>query len=237
MISRNLSLLAVSCLLLTSLQLQAETTAKVIRSTNMPAYPVGTEIKENTRIQTQRGQRVAIKTGDGDIISISEQSSFKVEKANFFEQLFGKVFYFFNPRMNNPVKIKSSVATMGIRGTKFIITDAGDRVNAEIALAEGLLNIESNDDQPFTVSSKRELTEFEKYKLESLQEMQQTQDEFEAYKKQLEQEFIEYKMSFELQENNTLTFDGKSVSQAPIADDQFMEFAEFEAFLAEELPR
>ena len=205
--------------------------AVVIKSQNMPDFPAGFKLPANTVIETEGNQRLALKTNAGVTVIVGNSSNFRLVKPSFFNHVFGKIYYFIRSRTEGRrIKIRSHVATLGIRGTEFIITN-NDESNGQISLAEGLLDIESNDDEPFAIKSEREPTEFERYKLESLKEMQSINDEFENYKKQINLEFTEYKKSFQLTKNTTLSFDGKNVSQEPLSAEQKEELQSFEAFI------
>jgi len=216
----------------TSVGLASEAIAFVVKSQNMPGYPEGHKMPANTVIKTTGDQRLALKTEAGDTVIIGENSNFKLVKPSLFSHVFGKIYYYIRSRSTGRLKVRSHVATLGVRGTKFIISSS-DKDVGQVALAEGLLDIESNDDQPFAITSKRELTEFERYRLESLREMQGINDEFERYKKEIEQEFIEYKKSFELTENTTLSFSGKKVEKMPLSEKQKEEFSSFEDFIGQ----
>ena len=210
-----------------SLAYADETIAYVMKSQNMPDYPAGTKMPENSIIKTTNKQRLALRTDAGDTVIISENSNFKLVKPSLFSHVFGKIYYFIRSRNAGRLKVRSHVATLGVRGTKFIIsTDDDDK--GQVALAEGLLDIESNDDQPFAVTSKRDLTEFERYKLESLREMQSINDEFENYKKQINREFTEYKKTFKISRNTSLSFDGKAVDKTPLSTEHKEDFSSFE---------
>jgi hypothetical protein len=143
----------------------ADTVGIVIRSLHMPAYPVGTRIEEGTEIVTEAGQKIALQTIEGDVLAVDGKSKVKLVKPGFFSQLFGKVFYFFIPREDQDVTVKTSTATIGIRGTKFIIDSAsddatgGDVAADKVSLVEGKLNFQSNDDETFALYKQRALRE------------------------------------------------------------------------------
>lgn len=217
----------------TSVVLAGDTMAVVIKSQNMPSFPVGHKLPVNSVIETTDNQRLALKTNAGDTVIVGKSSNFKLVEPSFFSHVFGKIYYFIRSRNEGrKLRVRSHVATLGVRGTKFIISN-NDKDSGQVSLAEGLLDIESNDDEPFAIKSTREPTEFERYKLESLKEMQSINDEFEKYKKQINLEFTEYKKSFQLTENTTLSFDGKNVDQVPLSAEQKEDMLSFEAFIEE----
>ena len=234
----SLKLIALAFLLCinSTVAFSADSIAYVMKSQNMPDYPAGHKMPENTVIKTTGNQRLALKTNTGDTVIVGKNSIFKLVEPGFFNQVFGKIYYYIKSRnANRSLRVRSTVATLGVRGTKFIIS-SDEQENGQISLAEGLLNIESNDDEPFAVTSKKKLTAFERYKLESLKEMQSINDEYENYKKQINQEFTEYKNSFELTANTTLSFEGKKVGSAPISSDQKEDMLSFESFIEDIAP-
>lgn len=211
---------------LPGVELYAETLAVVVRSQNMPGFPAGYEIAENSEIQTGDNQRIAVKTLQGDVLSAGQNSSIKLVKPGFFQQLFGKVYYFISKRSREErVLVQTTTATIGIRGTTFVVDSAGADLNQEtVSLQQGQLNFESNDDEYFKLYQLKELDEFELFK-------RQMQTEFDAYKAELEEEFVAYKKSIELDQGFALKFDGKKVIKVPFDEDVNRQFEEFEAFI------
>jgi hypothetical protein len=204
-----------------------EVIGEVSRSVNMPDYPQGMKVNSDTRIETGSGQRIAIKTTDGDVLVANQNSVIKLEKPGFFSQLFGKIYYFITPANKRNVTVQTRAATIGIRGTKFVVDSAqGDEAAQNVSLVEGKLNFQSNDGEDFKLYHEREMTEFEKYKRERMAE-------YEAYKNQMMEEFVAYKSSINLEAGFALRFDGKKVVRSPVNKDLDAEIAEFEQFLAE----
>lgn len=205
----------------------AQTLAEVIQSINMSQYPVGTIVSEDTVIETGANQKIAVKTAEGDIIIAGNNAKIKLVKPGFFSQLFGKVYYFFTPSSKRDVTVQTSTATLGIRGTKFVI-DSGQAssLDDKVSLVEGKLNFQSNDDEYFQLYQQRNLTEFEIFKQKELKE-------FDSYKKQMVEEFVAFKLSIDLEQGYSLTFDGKKARQAPLNDDMQKEIESFELFIAD----
>jgi hypothetical protein len=203
----------------------AETLGVVVRSQNMPEFPAGYEVSENSEIRTGENQKIAVKTRQGDILVAGQNSSIKLVKPGFFQQLFGKIYYFISKRSREDrVRVQTSTATIGIRGTTFVV-DSGseDQKQETVSLQEGVLNFESNDDEYFKLYQLKELDEFEQFK-------RQIQSEFDDYKAQLEEEFVAYKKSIQLEQGFALKFDGKKVVKLPFDENSNQQFEEFEAF-------
>lgn len=211
----------------------AEAYARVIKTENTALYHKGQELNLGTQVVTRENQRLAIKTLDGDIIVLNPNSRIKIIRTSFLSQLFGKIYYFFQPRKQNPVRIQTMTATIGLRGTNFLVTNSSDDDSALISLDEGLLDIISPDDQPFNVHQLKPLDQFEQYKLEIEQGIDDIDTAFDEYKTQIEREFIEYKISVELSSGNTLKIVGHDLFTVEMPGDQQDEIDSFKAFLAD----
>jgi hypothetical protein len=200
--------------------------AIVIRSQNMPGYPSGYQISGDSEIRTGDNQKIAVKTSDGDVLVAGQNSSIKLVKPGFFQQLFGRIYYFINKRTHNEsVNVRTTTSTIGIRGTTFVVDSNGEGAQQDtVSLSEGQLNFDSNDDEYFKLYELRELNEFELYK-------RQMEAEFDAYKQRMEEEFIAYKKSIQLDSGYSLKFDGKKVVREPFDENTDEVFREFEAFI------
>ena len=205
----------------------AEVIGEVIRSQNMPVYPKGMEITKGMEIKTNGDQKIAIKTRSGDVLIAGKNATIKIKEPGFFSHLFGKIYYFIAPRQNNKVKVTTSMATIGIRGTKFIIdSEEANEGTETVSLASGKLNFESNDDELFELYHQRELTEFEMYK-------RQQMAEYAEFKQNMMDEFVAYKSSIDLDDGFALKFVGKKATRIKLDEKIDDEFAEFEQFIAE----
>jgi hypothetical protein len=198
----------------------------VIRSYNMPGFPSGYKISGNSEIRTGANQKIAVKTPQGDTLVAGENSSIKLVKPGFFQQLFGKIYYFISKRTReNRVQVQTTTATIGVRGTTFVVDSQGNQQKQDtVSLQEGELNFESNDDEYFKLYQLRQLDDFELFK-------RQMQTEFDTYKAELEEEFVAYKKSIQLEQGFTLKFDGKKVVKLPFDENSNKQFEEFEAFI------
>ncbi len=204
-----------------------QTMAEVIQSTNMSQYPVGTKVSEDTMIETGGDQKIAIRTPEGDILIAGNNARIKLVKPGFFSQFFGKVYYFFTPSSNRNVTVQTSTATLGIRGTKFVIDSGQEQsLSDKVSLVEGKLNFQSNDNNYFQFYQQRKLSEFELYK-------QSEQSEFDSYKKQMVDEFVAFKLSIDLEQGFSLAFDGKKARQVALNSDIEKEIESFERFIAD----
>jgi predicted nuclease with TOPRIM domain len=123
--------------------------------------------------------------------------------------------------------IKTRAATIGVRGTTFIISENNEQNGESVALKEGLLQIESNG-PAFEIHKKRIPDEFEQFKLEQQKQRQELQDEFERYKQQTMQEFVEYRREFTLRPNRVINLSGYRVDETAMTESNKADFESFE---------
>jgi hypothetical protein len=157
---------------------------------------------------------------------MDQDSRIRVEKTGWLSHLGGKIYFTFRKIFGDSRQVKTRFATLGIRGTTFIVTD--DDSGQSVALAEGLLDIQAPG-AAFEIHRQRQQDQFRSYKQQAQRQQQAEQRQFDDYKQQLQRDFVEFKKSFNLQPNHVVRFDGNRVEQALIDDDIQAEFEYFEA--------
>ena len=197
--------------------------SRTITSVDMP-------LNEMDTIVTKKGSRVVVRFDDGALSVLDEKSRLRVEKTSWFSYLGGKVYFTFKKVFGEPRRVKTRAATIGVRGTTFIISDVGEQEGESVALKEGLLQIESTGPN-FEIHKKKILDEFEQFKLEQQRAKADVQDEFEKYKQQAMEDFIEYQHEFTLQPNRVINLSGYRVDEKAMnaADEKDFETFESEA--------
>lgn len=190
----------------------------------------GLVVRELDTIETATGSKAVVRFTDGSLSIMDQASRIRVEKAGWLSHLGGKIYFTFKKVFGDSRQVKTRFATLGIRGTTFIVTD--DDSGQSVALAEGLLDIQTSG-AAFEIHRQHQLDQFRAYKQQAQQQQQATQSEFDDYKKQLNRDFIEYKTSFSLQPNHIVRFDGNRVDEGLIDDDIKAEFEYFEAIAGE----
>ena len=192
-------------------------------------------MSELAHISTQANQRLALRTDDGDVIALGENSQIRIQKASLFNQLFGKIYYLFRSRNEGQknANVKTVTATIGIRGTNFLVTSTAEDQRDVISLENGLLNVASPDDQPFKVHQQKPVSDFEQFQQEMEKGVEAIDQEFEDFKKQVDQEFIEYKLSVGLSAGKTLKIVGKDLYTVDLPDGQQDEIDSFKAFISD----
>ena len=187
-------------------------------------------VRQMDTIVTAAGGNAVVKFNDGAISVLGEKSSLQVETTSWFSHLGGKIYFTFRKVFGERRQVKTRFATLGIRGTTFIVFD--DDNGQAVALEEGLLDIESPG-PAFEIHRQQQLDEFETFKQQSQQQQQVVQREFDEYRNQMQHEFIEYKKNFSLQSNRIIQFDGIRVDESIIDENVKAEFDNFEAIAGE----
>ena len=183
-------------------------------------------LNEMDTIVTKKGARIVVQFDDGALSVLDERSRLRVEKTSWFSYLGGKVYFTFKKVFGQPRQIKTRAATLGIRGTTFIISE--NEKGESVALKEGLLDVESNG-PVFEIHKKKIMDEFAQFKQQHQQAQQELKDEFEQYKQQTTNEFIEYRQKFTLRSNRVINLTGYRVDEAAMDDVNKADFESFES--------
>lgn len=189
-------------------------------------------VREMDTIVTKVGSKAVVQFTDGALSILDEKSSLRIEKTNWLSHIGGKIYFTFRKVFGEPRRVKAKFATIGIRGTTFIVYD--DENGEGIALQEGQLDIESPN-EAFEIHKKKELSEYEAFLQEARERQLALKDEYYDYRKDLQKEFIEYKKSFTLEANRVIRFDGNRVDETEMGEDVKAEFDDFEAIAGEML--
>ena len=194
---------------------------RTVKETDEPLHEMDT-------IVTNEGARVVVQFDDGALSVLDEQSRLRVEKTSWFSYLGGKVYFTFKKVFGEPRRVKTRAATIGIRGTTFIISENDEQNGESVALREGLLEIESTG-PVFEIHRQKELDEFERFKQEQQAVGAQMQNDFEQYKKQAMREFVEYRRNFTLQPNRVINLTGYRVDESAMTEANKADFESFES--------
>ena len=190
----------------------------VINSAGMTRLPQKKQnlVSESETIVTSKNSKAIVQFEDGVMSVMDEKSSLLVEQSGWLSQLSGKIYYVFRKLASRDKsrKIKTKFATIGIRGTIFIVDATGD--NQKLALRKGKLNIESPDGEYELLKDKSVADDYATFKQQAVQAGKNMHDEFTDYKESINDEFVEYKKSFNLEENKVLSFHGRRVNKSNI---------------------
>ncbi len=185
-------------------------------------------LNEMDTIVTKNGASIVVQFDDGVLSVLDEKSRLRVEKTSWFSYLGGKVYFTFKNYFGEPRRVKTRAATIGVRGTTFIISENEKQNGDIVALKEGLLQIESTG-PAFEIHRKKIIDEFSQFKQQRQQEKQAMQNEYEQYKQQTRQEFIEYRRQFVLQPNRVINLSGYRVDETVMSEAIKADFESFES--------
>ena len=178
------------------------------------------DIFEGDMVITASASMASIIFVDKSKIVLDENAKLKVEGFDKLAQDGGKVYYSIKKRGAQGLKVATNFAVIGVKGTKFLITD--DEKNRQVSLKEGLVGVQSLKEE-FELHRKKEMDEYEAYKREMA-------GEFDEYKKELEKGFTEFVKEFDLKPNQTISFDGNKVDEEKSLEEVAKEFSRFENF-------
>lgn len=216
--------------------MSAEGSVTVAEAEGKDSKPAQSKSLVNTGniVATGADARAVVKVASDGYVVMGKNSKVEItqsskDKPGFFRQISGAVYYAINSikGKGKKVEVRTATTTIGIRGTRFIVTDTDDR--KEIGMRKGVVNVESvNGD--FEIHKKSAQDEFEAYKREGAAAVEKTQREFEEYKQKTEQEFVEFKKEFSLSADRMATFDGKKVEDKPLSGETKKDMESLEEF-------
>jgi hypothetical protein len=184
-------------------------------------------------VSTGNDGRAVIRVGDTGYIVLEKNSTVEINTVNdhagFFRQLSGIIYYAVNSinKKDRTLEVRIKTATMGIRGTRFIVTDVPDR--NEVGMRKGTLSVSSPGDE-FEIHKKSEQDEFEALKRESEAAINEEKRQFEKYKEDTQHEFVEYKKEFALDMDRMVSFNGKRVDDKPLSGDSKKDMESLEEY-------
>jgi hypothetical protein len=185
-------------------------------------------VHETDTIVTKEGSKAVVQLNDGALSVLDENSSLLIKKSGWLSYLGGKIYFTFHKVFAEPRHIDTPFSIIGIRGTTFIVYT--DKTGGAVALQEGRLEMESPA-QSYELHISRELKDFEAFKKQAQDGTENMRHEFDDYKKQINQEFVEYRKSFILQANRVARFSGHRVDETSMNTEGNAELgAEFGSF-------
>jgi hypothetical protein len=177
--------------------------------------------------------RAVVKIGEAGYIVVEKNSTIEISRekdhAQFLRQVTGMIYYAVNfvRGSQQPMEIRTATATIGVRGTRFLVADLPER--KEIGVRKGLVSVTSLG-EAFEIHKKAQEDEFEAYKREAQEAIAEEKRKFSEYKADTEREFIEYKREFGLGANRMATFDGNRVEERPLSDESKKDMETLEAY-------
>lgn len=185
-------------------------------------------LNEMDTIVTREGARIVVQFNDGALSVLDEKSRLRVERTSWFSYLGGKVYFTFKRVFGEPRHVKTRAATIGIRGTTFVIAENNAKNGESVALQEGLLDVESTG-PAFEIHKPRMMNEFEQFKQAQKQARDDLSNEFEQYKQQTRREFVEYRRRFTLRPDRVINMSGYRIDETAMTAASQADFESFEA--------
>jgi len=185
-------------------------------------------------LSTGADGRAVVRVGSTGYIVLEKNSKVEISHgpSGFFRQLTGMVYYAVNAikGKDRTLEVRTKTATMGIRGTRFLVADIPER--NEIGMRKGTLSVESPSGE-FEIHKKAEQDEFEAMKREAQAAVNKEKSDFDAYKANAEKEFVEFKREFSLGADRMVSFDGKRVDDRPLSGETKKDMETLESYATE----
>lgn len=183
-------------------------------------------INEDDTIVTGKGAKIVVRFDDGSLSVLNEESRLRVEKTSWYSWLGGKVYFSFKKVFGEQRRVRTPSATIGIRGTTFIIDGTSDAEAEVVSLKQGLLNIESRG--PAFEIHRKQQNAFDAYRQEHYQAQRGMMNEFDQYKQQTMKEFVEYRRQFTLKPGRSIHLRAYRLEESSISASVDADFEAFE---------
>ncbi|MGB5866947.1 MAG: FecR family protein [Arcobacteraceae bacterium] len=197
---------------------------KVLKANELRATKatLNQKLFEDDLLITYSNSMTTIKLDDKSFITLDQKTKLRIVDMKKLKQEEGQVFYNIETQGKNRVEVATNFATIGVKGTKFLINDTIDK--KDVSLKTGLIGVSSLSGE-FEIHKKKKktLSEYEQYKLAH-------EYDFEKYKIKINEEFIEYKKEFELKPHYTISFNKNVVNENKTEQHIKKEFKRFETF-------
>lgn len=174
----------------------------------------------NDMLITSKNSLATIKLTDGSLITLDAETKLLLDDINKLTQKDGQIFYNIKTQKGKPLKVATNFATIGVKGTKFIINNTKEK---NIALKSGLISVSSNDANFEIHRAKHNSLDYATFQ-------QNYNIQFKQYKQKDQEEFIEFKKQFDLLPNRYITFENKIVREKAIDKTIGKKFEYFENF-------
>ncbi len=180
--------------------------------------------------------RAVVRVGQTGYIVLEKNSRIEIDKskggAGFLRQITGMIYYAINSIKGDQKKleVRTATATIGVRGTRFMIAEMDDR--KEIDMRKGEVSVTSPQGE-FEIHRKAEMDEFEAYKQQAAEAIAKEKRDFEEYKAKTQREFVEYKREFSLGANRMASFDGNHVEDRPLSAESIKDLESAESYADE----
>ena len=180
--------------------------------------------------------RAVVKVGNSGFVVVERNSSLEVDRSsgavNVFRQISGMIYYAMNKVQSSmhKVKIKTTTAVIGVRGTRFVVVE--EEARKEIGMRKGQISVTSPRDE-YEIHRKQEEDEFAAFKKEAADAISSEKKAFEDYRADTAKEFVEYKRQFTLDKDRMVSFDGNKVTEGALNEKTTQDMESLESFGAD----
>ena len=201
-------------------KVEGNLTASDAAGANQKTVKTKDKLPPSNILATGADGRAVVRVGNTGYIVLEKNSKVEIntttERAGFFRHITGMIYYGVNSikGKDKSLEVRTKTATMGIRGTRFLVTDIQDR--NEVGMRKGVLSVLSLGEE-FEIHKKAEQEEFEAMKRAGEAAIADEKSQFEKYKDNAEHEVIEYKREFTLAKDRMVSFDGQRVDDRPLS--------------------
>lgn len=197
-------------------------TAHIRDAAGKPAPPprVGSRLPAGGSVETGDNGRVVVRLGNAGFAVLDRRSKLEVtparDRMDWLRHVTGWIYYALHrdTSRKEPVGVRTAVATIGVRGTRFLVVDAPDR--SELGMRKGEVSVESLEGE-FELHREAQKDEFDAYKKEGAAAVEREQDDFKKFAAETRKEFTEYTRAFSLRADRQVVFDGKRVREQALS--------------------
>lgn len=199
------------------------------------AARAGDRVEGGESVRALAGGRAMVRHDGGRYTVLTANSQVKIEDSGVVEQVRGAVYYVLrklsmSEGTPSSYQVKTSVATIGIRGTRFLVSTEGNA--GTVTLSEGLVDMTANEGKTFDIQKLPGNMSYADYRQQQEKLFKGfLRDEFREWKKRQVKEFDNYKKQFMLQPNQSVSLDGNTVRYQEIATDDAALIAEMDAMV------
>jgi len=202
----------------------------------MGAVKVGTRLPAGGSLETGDSGRVVVRLGNTGFAVLDRKSKLEVaprqDRLSWLRHVTGWIYYAVNrdAARKEPVGVRTTVATIGIRGTRFLIVDVPGR--SELGMRKGQVRVESPEGE-FELRREAEQNEFEAYKQQGDAALEREKEDFKKFEASTRTEFAEYTREFTLGAERQAVFDGRQVREQALSAEARREMESAEDYAAE----
>lgn len=200
-----------------------------------PAVRPGTRVPPGGTVTTGENGKVVVRLQNSGFAVLDRSSKLEVNRGSngalgVLRHVTGWIYYALSrtAHRERQAQVQTSVAVLGIRGTRFLVVSLPDR--EEVGMRKGSINVESPEGE-FALERADEQAEFDAFKAQGRAAVEKEQEDFRKYQESTKREFAEYVREFTLGANRQAVFDGKRVREQALSAEilRDMETAEFYA--------